>query len=287
MDRLIRALDVRAEAGDPVRLWLRDDDAVVPSAPLDRLLALAGGIVPLTLAVIPAETGAALAARLVDAAGVSVAVHGWAHRNHAPLGEKTAELGAHRPARVVLEEAGRGLRHLSALHGARLVPLMVPPWNRIAPAVVAGLRDEGFRALSVFGPEAPAPLTVVNTHVDVIDWRGSRGGKPEAVLVAEILARMQSGGAVGILTHHLVHDAAVWTFLERLIAATRAHPGCRWVAVERLIEGCPPAHRRATRISSRSADRDLRPGRGHGQPRSAMTGHCGAGRPRRGRRRPA
>jgi hypothetical protein len=187
-----------------------------------------------TLAVIPAGTGEALAARLERAVGVSVAVHGWAHANHAPAGEKSQELGAHRPVGVVLEELAEGFARLKTLHTARFVPVLVPPWNRIAPQVAEGLPGLGFRALSVFGPERPGPLPMVNTHVDVIDWRGSRGGRPEAQLAAEIVARMEAG-PVGLLTHHLVHDAAVWAFLARLYATTRGHPGCRWVPVTALM----------------------------------------------------
>ncbi len=234
MERLVRALDRCADEGRPARFWLRDDDAVAPSAALDRLLAVMEGL-PLTLAVIPAFSGVELAGRLAGEAAVTVAVHGWAHRNHAGAGEKTQELGAHRPVGVVLDELDRGFRHLAGLHGERFVPLLVPPWNRIAPEVAAGLAELGFRALSVFGPEKPGPIRQVNTQVDVIDWRGTRGGRDEGVLVDEILARIGTGGAVGLLTHHLVHDAAAWAFLQRLVAATRGHPGCRWVGVGALM----------------------------------------------------
>ncbi|MDZ4135094.1 MAG: glycosyl transferase family 28, partial [Paracoccaceae bacterium] len=84
---LTQALDARAKAGNPARFWLRDDDAVAPTGALDRLLDMTGAQgVPLTLAVIPAPSGAQLAARLAQEAGVIVAVHGWSHQNHAPDG---------------------------------------------------------------------------------------------------------------------------------------------------------------------------------------------------------
>ncbi len=106
------------------------------------------------------------------------------------------------------------------------------PWNRIDAALIPALPHLGFSALSTFGPEKPAPLPVVNSHVDVMDWHGTRGCRPFSVLAEEIVARLdvaaQTGGSVGLLTHHLVHDAAVWHFLERLFAATCAHEACRW-----------------------------------------------------------
>lgn len=234
MDRLRRALDARAAAGDPARLWLRDDDAVAPTPALDRLFGLARAGIPLTLAAIPAQSGRALAAAVAGAPGVTVAVHGWSHANHAGAGEKKQELGAHRPVAAVLAEVARGFAHLSALHGPRFVPLMVPPWNRIADTVAAALPVAGFRALSVFGPARHGPLPQVNTRVDLIDWRGSRGGRDDAVLEREILDAMAQG-PVGILSHHLVHDGAAWRFLDRLAAATLEHPGCRWVPVSDLL----------------------------------------------------
>jgi len=236
-EALIRALDLRAAIGNPARLWLRDDDAIAPTAALDHLLSLTEAAhIPVTLAVIPADSGAALAQHLRAAPGVSVAVHGWSHSNHAPASEKKQELGAHRPVAAVLAELSRGFNHLAALHGDQFTRALVPPWNRIAPQVVAGLPALGFKALSVFGPEAAAPLRVINTHVDVIDWRGTRSGRADAVLMEEIAEAMLHGDKpVGLLTHHLVQDAQVWGFLQRLFALTANHPGCRWVGLPQLI----------------------------------------------------
>lgn len=234
MDRLRQALDVRAAEGRPVTFWLRDDDAVGPTPALNRLFDLARAGVPVTLAAIPAQTGEALAQAVAGVPGIEVAQHGWSHANHAWAGEKKQELGAHRPVEAVMEEVAQGLAKLSALHGPRFVSVMVPPWNRIAPQVVAALPGAGFRALSVYGPAKPGPLPQINTQVDLIDWHGTRGGRDAQVLEQEILAAMPQG-PVGILTHHLVHDRAAWDFLDGLAAATLGHPGCRWVAVSALL----------------------------------------------------
>ncbi|WP_426035592.1 polysaccharide deacetylase family protein [Cypionkella sp. TWP1-2-1b2] len=236
-EALIRALDLRAANGSPAKLWLRDDDAIAPSAELDHLLSLTEAAhVPVTLAVIPAHSGPALAKRLDTAQAVSVAVHGWSHTNHAPAFEKKQELGPHRPAPQVLDELARGFSHLAQLHPQHFTPVLVPPWNRIAPQVVAGLPALGFKALSVFGPEATADLPLYNTHVDVIDWRGTRSGRPDTVLMNEIAQAMaRSDAPIGLLTHHLVHDAQVWSFLTRLFALTANHPGCRWFGLPTLI----------------------------------------------------
>lgn len=235
---VLKALDRRARDGRPARLWWRDDDATEPTAALDRLVALVTTWrVPLALAVIPEPTGPALAERLRAEDLVTVAVHGWAHRNHAPAGEKKAELGAHRPAAAVLAELGDGLAKLRDLYGPRLAPVLVPPWNRIAPEVVAGLPGLGFRAVSTFGQPKPAPLAVINTHVDLIDWHGTRAGRPADALYGD-LARalaLPGDGPIGILSHHLAHDAQAWRFLDNLFALTSGHRGCCWAGLDDLI----------------------------------------------------
>ena len=231
---LRETLDRMAETGDKIRLWLRDDDAVEPSGALDRLLELtAARTVPTTLAVIPEHTGAALAHRLETAPQVSVAVHGWSHRNYAPEGEKKQELGPHRPAETVLAELKAGFDKLSALHTTRFIPMLVPPWNRIAATLLPQLTALGFTSLSVFGQEREgSPIPLVNTHIDVIDWHGTRGGRPTPELLGE-LAEWVGGShtppAIGVLTHHLVHDEAAWDFLEALFAITVGHPACEWI----------------------------------------------------------
>jgi hypothetical protein len=232
-------LDRWNDAGRTADFWLRDDDAVEPTPALDRLLNLTGEYgVPVTLAVVPAFTGEALAARLTRAPHASVAVHGWAHANHAPADAKKQELGPHRPREAVLEELARGLAVIHELHGARALPLLVPPWNRIDADLVPELRPLGFEALSVFGAPKPAPLPLINSNVDVMDWHGTRGCRDHAVLVGEIVAQLNrafaGGEPVGLLTHHLVHDEAVWRFMRGLFEVTSGYK-VRWRSARDLL----------------------------------------------------
>lgn len=228
------ALDRLANKGQTIKLWLRDDDAVAPSAALDTLLAMtASHAVPVILAVIPEHSGDALANRLDSAPHAVVAVHGWSHANHAPDGEKKQELGPHRPAEVVLAELKAGLRKLKDLHENRFIPMLVPPWNRIAAGLASRLGEQGFSSLSVFGREQQgSPIRLINTHVDIMDWHGTRGGRPAPLLFAELataIGRPDPAPITGVLTHHLVHDPAAWDFLQALFAITAGHPGCEWV----------------------------------------------------------
>ena len=237
MARLIESLHKKAASGSPVYFWLRDDDAIEPGDMLDRLLELTETFeVPLTLAVIPAHTGDALAQQLAASEHVSVAVHGWSHTNHAAADEKKQELGNHRPIDEILAELSNGYTQLSQLHRSGFVPLLVPPWNRIAPEIVDRLSELGFTAVSTFGDEKSTALLSVNTQVDIIDWKGNRGGRPAIDLEAEIIDCLEKDRSfIGVLTHHLVHDEAAWQFLQQLFEATKDHPGARWVSIKELL----------------------------------------------------
>ncbi|MBX3596141.1 MAG: polysaccharide deacetylase family protein [Rhizobiaceae bacterium] len=222
--------------GHGVQFWLRDDDAVEPTPALDRLLNLCDEWrVPLVLAVIPQPTGNALADRLAAFNTVSVAVHGWAHLNHALPGEKKQELGRHRPASTIIGELREGLEKLKGLYGSRAIPMLVPPWNRIDPDLVPRLKDAGFTTLSTYGPKKMRDVQVMNSTVDVIDWHGTRGCVDHARLVGQIVQQVRSGETIGILTHHLVHDEAVWLFLQRLFDTTRAY-NVEWLSSEKLLK---------------------------------------------------
>ena len=240
-----------ADLGRIATIWWRDDDAIDATPELDRLLAMrARHDVGLGLAVIPERATEALAARLVEDGATEVLQHGYAHQNHAGTGEKKIELGPHRPAMMVLGELGTGWLAMERLFGARALPVMVPPWNRIAPALVPTLPEIGLRGLSTFGPrkrvEPARGLRQVNTHVDPIDWHGGRGfvGEQAAItsLTRSLAIRRQAGvesgmrdEPTGLLTHHLVQDEAVWGFVDRLFARLRAHSGVRILAPQEVF----------------------------------------------------
>jgi len=234
------------------QLWLRDDDAVAPSSALDRLLALCGRYeTPAVLAVIPDPTGDELANRLKDVDLIHVAAHGWRHANHASRGEKKQELGKHRPMPEILAELARGYAKLSALHGDRFLPMLVPPWNRIDEGLLAHLHTIGFSSVSSFADNLPQgthdDLVIVNTHVDIMDW-SSRRGRDHAALVASFVSELKKSRKgepypVGILTHHAVHDEGAWNFLDQLFEMTALNGACEWLPGDSLLK---PADRPST-----------------------------------------
>jgi len=259
-DDLKRELDAWGEAGLDATFWWRDDDAGAPSAALDRTLAIAAETdTPLALAVIPKNAEAALAARLDECcATVGVLQHGYGHANHAGEGDKKIELGRERPAEIVIAELAVGWERIEKLFGPRALPVMVPPWNRIAPHLVPMLPEMGYRGLSTFEArtraEAVRGLVQVNTHIDVIDWPGTRSFVGVEAALGAALDHLQArrtgtadrGEPTGLLTHHLAHDPPADAFVAAFIRRTRAHPAARWLEPAAVFPAREPARAAAT-----------------------------------------
>lgn len=256
-EALARELDAWRAEGQTATVWWRDDDAGRADPGLDRLLALAMRTgLPLGLAVVPAwltPEGAAC----IEGAPPPVAVlqHGFAHANHetVPLPGsrkvRPAECGAARPVALVLEEIRQGWGRLRRF-GPRLLPVFVPPWNRIAPVVRDALPTLGFRAVSAFGSRGPAgagPVSL-NCHVDPIVWRAGTAFLGAAATLDRLrahLAARRTGAAdpsepTGLLTHHRDMDEPLWEFLAELLPRLATHPAVRFPPVgAAVVAGAP------------------------------------------------
>jgi hypothetical protein len=225
----------RAE-GLTLPLWWRDDDAVTATAALDRLVALSGDMgLPVHIAVIPKHADASLVSAVEDHPNRLISlVHGWAHENHAPEGQKKAEFGV-RDARS-LEDAKNGVTRLSTLFGPKLVQCFVPPWNRMDVALAPDLSAMGYHTVSTYGPRAAdfasQGLKQINTHIDPINWRGDRSAVPGDQLVDGLvktlvdrrMGRTDGTEPLGVLTHHLVHDAPIWDITKALLSELLSGP---------------------------------------------------------------
>lgn len=245
------ALDAELEhwAAQDLRLplWWRDDDAIAPSDALVRLEALATQLdLPVHLAVIPEGAVGDLVSSVQQSSHLVPVVHGWAHQNHAAADKKKCEFPSTRPVDQALADAEDGMERLKQLFGTSLQPMFVPPWNRISPAMLPWLAGLGFAALSTYGPrkrvQAAPGLMQINTHVDPIDWKGSRGLAAEDEILARLVAILEARRAgtqdraepLGLLTHHLVHDDQVWEFCETLLTRLLAGPAHPWRFNERI-----------------------------------------------------
>lgn len=248
MSEAWRALEDELRAwrdrGATATFWWRDDDAASPSAALLRLLDLekASGV-PLALAVVPQ-----LAQREAIAGARHVIMHGCDHRNRAAAGEKKTEFPASESDADTIARLAAARDRLHGLAGERFLPVLAPPWNRLRESLVERLPEAGIRGLSRYGARGarrsavPATLREVNTHADIVAWRGDRGfvGDDAALdlLVQHLAARrrgsLDASEATGLLTHHARHDSGAWRFLERLFDETRRH-GAAWADPRELF----------------------------------------------------
>ncbi|NRG19359.1 glycosyl transferase family 28 [Rhizobiales bacterium] len=242
-DTLQGHLDWFAERGQKARFWWRDDDAVAPTPKLDRLLEIANRFeAQVALAVIPAAATPELAERLKNEAHAVVFQHGFRHVNHQrkDLGEKAAELGVRRDPDEAIAELKQGYDILEALFGERFLPALVPPWNRIAPAIVRRLLEAGLNGLSTFTWMHPYSRHQLQAHVDIIKWKKGRsfiGFHCAAIRYDLQLMRRRNAPdePIGILTHHLDHDEACFEFLMELFSIIREHPGAEISPVRELV----------------------------------------------------
>jgi hypothetical protein len=250
-DDLARELNSWAEAGRVAQFWWRDDDAIESTAALSRLLDLSDSHgIEVAVAVVPASAST----RLPDVIGprkfAAVLQHGYAHKNHAPPGKPAVECGGERPVDAVIGELSQGRQRLEELFGARAEPILAAPWNRIESSVLARLGDAGFRGASAYGPrramQGGNSLVVANAHVDPINWRERRfagEGKALSGILGELRTRREGATdadePVGLLTHHLDHDAGLWKFLDELFRATTRHAAARWIDVAEAFAAPP------------------------------------------------
>lgn len=237
--QLDTALDAALGRGETVRFWWRDDDAGESSPALNRLLETSESQnLPLALAVVPAWLQPDAQGQIAASGEATVLQHGYAHKNHARKGAKSIELGG-RAADRIAKDLRKGFASLEDAFGAGFLPVLVPPWNRIDEALHPHLRRAGFAGLSVFGeragPEVTPGVSLINTHVDPIDWRGTRGFLGEDVMLERLIAQLELDEPIGILSHHLVMDEPCWTFLERLFSALMRHPAARLCSAPSLF----------------------------------------------------
>lgn len=254
-DDLTEELDLWRVAGRVASFWWRDDDAVAPSESLERLADLSKRhSANLALAVIPESCEEALAPTLegyaeTSRARIEVIQHGIAHQNLAAEGEKKTELTATASLDDTMARLRAGRERLASHFGPLFVPVLVPPWNRIAPDLIPQLPSCGFIGLSTYkirSERHPASgLLQINTHADLMRWRPERGfmGESEVLtlLKTHLVTRRKalvdphyppsvSDEPTGILTHHLVHDEETWRFLDNLLDTLRRHPATKLLA---------------------------------------------------------
>lgn len=228
------------------RLWWRDDDARGASPALDRLIALAAAWrAPLALAVVPNGriTETVRAAR--DYPDVLLIQHGVDHVNRR-AGSAAGEFPSDLSQAQIRERLLEGWSSLCGLSRARKI--FAPPWNDVHGQLETALVEAGYAALTAWGEVAPAGRVAwrVDAHLDLLRWRGGarfRGsGRFNGTLRKALRMRRRAEAweaPIGLLTHHLDHDAAAWRFLAEFLAWSSQESALSWVSLDQLIP--PPA----------------------------------------------
>jgi hypothetical protein len=169
--------------------------------------------------------------------------HGWCHANHAASGKKSEYPTERHPVEVA-DELDEGRQRLRSLFGPRVLPVFVPPWNRVADRFLPLLAEAGLTTVSQQAPRLtalPDGIAALDVDLDVTAWHGDRGfigvGPALGRLIAGLRARRESGddSAIGVLTHHLIMDRATEGFLTQLLLWTRGLPSARWLGADELL----------------------------------------------------
>ena len=260
-------------SGQTVRIWFRDDDAIRVTPALRQLESLARkhGL-QIGLAVIPGPAQTELVDYLhAHDSSFHPMCHGWMHEIHQSI--EFGEFGAGRPQQALRVDAIRALKQFQRLFGNRY-PIFVPPFGRLDDTFIPELMRIGFAGVSnkptlrqvrlarlhASFPRLPQgvawltpPPGLLDAHIDPIDWKQSTAlSEPHIArqLVGELRLRrkryIRTDAPIGILTHHLVHDDAVWARLSTLMDILASSPAVAFQAASDLAMECETAiHRRA------------------------------------------
>ncbi len=240
-------LDAWARSGQTATFWWRDDDAGADAVKLKELLRLRQSLgVPLAMAVVPDWLTPDVTALVSGTKDIHVLQHGVAHVDHNGGRGRRMELCAGALPSGLRQALIRSRHVLRTSFPSSLIEVMVPPWNRIDDAVLSILARSGFLGLSTLGPRCAAGrrgLVVNNVHIDIVDWKGGRRFAGEEVcLEASVrhLANRRRGvadpsEATGLMTHHLVHDAACHAFIDRFVHTVARHPAGRWLSAGKVF----------------------------------------------------
>ena len=249
---LQRELDLWTDSGKQASFWWRDDDAVSATSQLTTLDNLSQAFdVPVSIAVIPALMNESLVTFLQSRDHFSVLQHGYSHTSYAAKGVKKIELGGERELNVISTEISNGYKILSNTFPEHFVPTIVPPWNRIESRVYKVLTEIGLTGISITRARNTTypmkGLLQVNTHLDPVRWRHSRGfiGAQNAIALLHqhlFLRRTTnrcSDEPTGLLTHHLDQNEDVWHFCHSLFNRLNQHPAVHWLSARQIWNNAP------------------------------------------------
>jgi len=226
------------------RIFLRDDDVFDDQDGLVSFCdALLNAGVPFTLGVIPGKLAPTctrylnhLMANGRSAELITIAQHGYLHKNNASPGKYSEFPDTRNPA-----EIEHDILDGWAIIEANLLPefrLFIPPWNGFSRAGMAVLQRANYQALLSKSTYAVSKDHVVRigTIVDVMQSYWPRELKPIAQVASEVHRAIQRMIAVGILTHHRMLGTEYTQALLSLVEHMARHREARIVSFPSLLK---------------------------------------------------
>jgi len=140
----------------------------------------------------------------------------------------------------VLEELDLGRSRLETLFEDNFIPVIVPPWNHMDPALLTPVAARGYSGVSGFGPRdtgiQPENFSITNSHCDPIRWKTGAVFKGELKTINQLVEHLHArrNGIVdvteptGYLTHHLDMSEDSWAFSQKLVQQINNHSSARW-----------------------------------------------------------
>jgi SAM-dependent methyltransferase len=191
------------------RLFWRDDDLAKWSPALDSCLRLANERhIHVAFAAIPTRLTQRASEAVRSAECGRLALHGYAHVNHAAPGADACEYPAERSPSAVLTELQNGLTLLRAKAGERFLNMFVPPWGRFDRSFGFLLKRAGLACFS--GNAKSAPYAVpLQLDCQVLAEHGRSPLELDFVIgnITRLLRLRRTGKAegrrpIGLMTHH-------------------------------------------------------------------------------------
>ena len=91
------------------------------------------------------------------------------------------------------------------------------------------------------------PLPRIDAHVDLIDWQSGSAREPKGVadaIVGQLRLRrrafLPARAPIGLLTHHCVHDEAIWRLLEDMIMVLKDELGGEFLGLPQKFHASLP-----------------------------------------------
>jgi hypothetical protein len=237
--KFINYCDDLARKGKKITFWWRDDDAIEETQALQKLLKLVDHKA-ISIATIPEYCTKSLIDIVKENPYIHLLQHGVSHENFAHKEEKKCEFPTHLSDEHHWQRIQYGRDKIFQLYPEWDGKGFVPPWNRMKLNSAEGLKDIGFDYISAFESLkarniATKHIAYCDSNIDPIDWKGNDGKNNYGFIGWQacddiLLHHAQYQQHIGLLTHHLVHNEAMWHKLEIIADFMHHHPAIDWQA---------------------------------------------------------